>query len=64
MLNEEQHYFIRSGFGFSILWILLLFLVSIFEVTREFIPIVLITFAAMWTITLINVWMFKDDRKN
>ncbi len=63
MLNKEQKWYIQSGKGWSICWIAFIIVLSIFEITRKFIPVVSAAFGAMLIITLINVWMFKDDKK-
>jgi len=59
---EEEHWYIRAGFGFSALWIVLLVVLSIFDITRKFIPVTIIAFIAMWCITLINVWLSNDKK--
>ena len=62
-MNKEQKWYLSSGFGFSLLFGMLLLIISIFKITRKFIPSVIVVICTMWCITLINVWLSKDEKK-
>jgi uncharacterized membrane protein YhaH (DUF805 family) len=62
-MNKTQRGYMKSGFGSSIIWCLLLLILILFKQTREYIPIVIIIFIAMWVITIFNVLMSKDYKK-
>ena len=62
-MNKEQNYYIQTAFKFSALWIGLLLIVSLFERTRSSIGLVITTLVAMWCVTLIHIWLFKDTKK-
>jgi len=63
-MNKEQRWYLRAGFGFSIPFIILILILSLFDITRQFIPISFTAFVTMWCITLINVLIFKDTKKS
>jgi len=55
--------YIESGVKLSLLWIALLILVYVFEITRKYTGLVLRMFIGMWLIILISLWYFNKTKR-
>ena len=54
--------YIESGIKLSLLWIGLLILVYVFEITRKYTGLVLWMFIGMWLIIFISLWYFNKQK--
>jgi len=63
-LNIVQEWYIMRGLNFSLIWVILFVFVSLFEATKQFRGIVIISWVAMIIITLVHIFIFADTKKN
>lgn len=66
-LNKEQKYFLNTGKRFTLFFGIiysLFYIIARMFTSRidEYVAIMILVFGVLWSLTIISVWIFKDDK--